>query len=84
MKKLLCLPAKRHALLGKSVITLFYENSTGRAFRSKLASKFMGAAPPYCASDRAWEGRDLDRHCQNHRSMATDILIMRTVIRCAA
>ncbi len=80
MKKLLSSPSKKTThLQGKSVITLFYENSTRTRLSFEMASKFMGAASANIASSGSsvGKGETLIDTARTIDSMATDILIMR-------
>ena len=76
MRQLLDSPTKKTAhLQGKSIVTLFYENSTRTRMSFELASKYMSAAAANISSVQKGEtlldtGRTLDR-------MGTDVIIIR-------
>ncbi len=80
MKKVLSANIKKTAhLQGKSIITLFYENSTRTRLSFEMASKFMGAASANIASSGSSinKGESLIDTARTIDVMATDILIMR-------
>lgn len=80
MKQVLSAPSKKTAhLTGKSIVTLFYENSTRTRLSFELAAKFMGAAASNISASASSvakgetlidTGRTIDR-------MATDVIIIR-------
>ena len=80
MRPLLDSPTKKTAhLQGKSIVTLFYENSTRTRMSFELASKYMGAAAANISASASSvqkgetlldTGRTLDR-------MGTDVIIIR-------
>ena len=80
MKLVLQANSKKTAhLQGKSVITLFYENSTRTRLSFEMASKFMGASSANIASSGSSinKGESLIDTARTIDSMATDILIIR-------
>ena len=80
MKELLVQNAKRMPhLQGKSVITLFYENSTRTRLSFEMASKFMGAASANISSSGSSvnKGENLIDTARTIDAMATDIIVMR-------
>jgi aspartate carbamoyltransferase catalytic subunit len=80
MKLVLSANSKKTAhLQGKSVITLFYENSTRTRLSFEMASKFMGAASANIATSGSSinKGESLIDTARTIDVMATDILIMR-------
>ena len=80
MKLVLAANSKKTAhLQGKSVITLFYENSTRTRLSFEMASKFMGAASANIASSGSSinKGESLVDTARTIDYMATDILIIR-------
>jgi len=80
MKMVLTANTKKTAhLQGKSVITLFYENSTRTRLSFEMASKFMGASSANIASSGSSinKGESLLDTVRTIDMMATDILIMR-------
>jgi len=66
-------------LQGKSVVTLFYENSTRTRLSFEMASKFMGAASANISSSGSsvQKGESLLDTVRTIDRMATDILVMR-------
>ncbi len=66
-------------LQGKSIVTLFYENSTRTRLSFEMASKFMGAASANIAASGSSinKGESLIDTARTIDAMATDILIMR-------
>ncbi len=64
---------------GKSVVTLFYENSTRTRLSFEMASKFMGAASANISSSGSSvnKGESLLDTVRTIDMMATDILVMR-------
>lgn len=70
---------KTSHLQGKSVITLFYENSTRTRLSFEMASKFMGASSANISSSGSSinKGETLLDTARTIDAMATDILIMR-------
>ena len=71
MRQLLDSPTKKTAhLQGKSIVTLFYENSTRTRMSFELASKYMSAAAAKKGETLLDTGRTLDR-------MGTDVIIIR-------
>ena len=70
---------KTSHLQGKSVITLFYENSTRTRLSFEMASKFMGASSANIAASGSSinKGESLLDTARTIDVMATDILIMR-------
>ena len=66
-------------LQGKSVVTLFYENSTRTRLSFEMASKFMGASSANVAASGSSinKGESLADTARTIDVMATDILIMR-------
>jgi aspartate carbamoyltransferase catalytic subunit len=66
-------------LQGKSVVTLFYENSTRTRLSFEMASKFMGASSANVASSGSSinKGESLADTARTIDVMSTDILIMR-------
>lgn len=80
MKKILSAGSKRTAhLTGKSIITLFYENSTRTRLSFEMAAKFMGAASANVSASGSSvnKGESLIDTARTIDQMATDILIMR-------
>jgi len=80
MKMVLTANSKKTAhLQGKSVITLFYENSTRTRLSFEMASKFMGASSANIAASGSSinKGESLLDTVRTIDMMATDILIMR-------
>ncbi len=70
---------KTSHLQGKSVITLFYENSTRTRLSFELASKYMGSASANISASGSSvnKGESLLDTVRTIDMMATDILIMR-------
>lgn len=70
---------KTSHLQGRSVITLFYENSTRTRLSFELASKYMGASSANIATSGSSvnKGESLLDTARTIDMMATDILIMR-------
>jgi aspartate carbamoyltransferase catalytic subunit len=70
---------KTSHLQGKSVVTLFYENSTRTRLSFEMASKFMGASSANISSSGSSvnKGESLMDTAVTIDAMATDILIMR-------
>lgn len=70
---------KTSHLQGKSVITLFYENSTRTRLSFELASKYMGSASANISASGSSvnKGESLLDTARTIDMMATDILIMR-------
>ncbi|MBP7401577.1 MAG: aspartate carbamoyltransferase catalytic subunit [Clostridia bacterium] len=80
MKRVLRSPSKKTThLQGKSVVTLFYENSTRTRLSFEMASKFMGAASANIAAtgSSVSKGESLIDTARTIDNMATDILVMR-------
>ncbi len=80
MKYILTQKSKRSLhLQGKSIVTLFYENSTRTRLSFELASKYMGAtAANISASTSSVEkGESLIDTGKTINAMATDVIIMR-------
>ncbi len=80
MKKVLSASSKRTAhLQGKSIITLFYENSTRTRLSFELAAKYMGAAAANISTNASStnKGETLIDTARTIDQMGTDILIMR-------
>jgi len=80
MKHVLSASSKKTAhLQGKSVVTLFYENSTRTRLSFEMASKFMGASSANISSSGSSinKGESLVDTARTIDVMATDILIMR-------
>ena len=80
MKMVLSANSKKTAhLQGKSIITLFYENSTRTRLSFEMAAKFMGAASANVSSSGSSvnKGESLIDTARTIDMMATDILIMR-------
>jgi len=70
---------KTSHLLGKSVVTLFYENSTRTRLSFEMASKFMGGASANISSSGSSinKGETLLDTVRTIDYMATDIIVMR-------
>ena len=70
---------KTSHLQGKSVVTLFYENSTRTRLSFEMASKFMGASSANVSSSGSSvnKGESLLDTARTIDMMATDIIIMR-------
>lgn len=66
-------------LQGKSIVTLFYENSTRTRLSFELASKYMGAASANIAasSSSVSKGETLIDTARTIEAMGTDIVIIR-------
>ncbi len=80
MKQVVLAPSKKTAhLQGKSVITLFYENSTRTRLSFEMAAKYMGAAAANisAASSSVSKGESLVDTARTIDQMGTDVLIMR-------
>ncbi len=80
MKMVLSANSKKTAhLQGKSVITLFYENSTRTRLSFEMAAKFMGASSANVSSSGSSinKGETLVDTAMTIDHMATDVLIMR-------
>jgi aspartate carbamoyltransferase catalytic subunit len=80
MKRVLSASSKKTAhLQGKSIITLFYENSTRTRLSFELAAKYMGAASANVSSSGSSvnKGETLIDTARTIDQMGTDILIMR-------
>ena len=70
---------KTSHLQGKSVVTLFYENSTRTRLSFEMASKFMGAASANISASGSSvsKGESLIDTAKTIDVMATDIIVMR-------
>jgi aspartate carbamoyltransferase catalytic subunit len=80
MKHVISASSKKTAhLQGKSVITLFYENSTRTRLSFELAAKYMGAASANvsASSSSVNKGESLIDTVRTIDQMGTDLLIMR-------
>lgn len=80
MKRVLASSSKKTAhLQGKSIITLFYENSTRTRLSFEMAAKYMGAATANVASSSSSvnKGETLLDTARTIDQMGTDILILR-------
>lgn len=80
MKKILQQDCKKASnLSGKSIITLFYENSTRTRLSFELASKYLGATAANIAASGSSvaKGESLIDTVQTIDQMAADIIIMR-------
>ncbi len=80
MKKIIQSPVKKAPnLQGKTVINLFYENSTRTRMSFELASKYLGAnAANITASGSSVEkGETLEDTVRTLNAMAADIIVMR-------
>ena len=80
MKKVVVGPNKKTShLQGKSIVTLFYENSTRTRLSFELASKYMSAVAANIAasSSSVKKGETLIDTAQTIDSMGTDVIIMR-------
>ena len=80
MKRVLSSNSKKTThLQGKSVVTLFYENSTRTRLSFEMASKFMGASSANISASGSsvGKGETLLDTARTIDSIATDILIMR-------
>ncbi|MEA4888330.1 MAG: aspartate carbamoyltransferase catalytic subunit [Clostridiaceae bacterium] len=80
MKHVLTANSKKTAhLQGKSVITLFYENSTRTRLSFEMAAKYMGASAANVSSSGSSvnKGESLIDTARTIDQMATDILVIR-------
>ena len=80
MKKVMQSPSKKTAhLQGKSVVTLFYENSTRTRLSFEMAAKYMGAATANVSSSGSSvnKGESLLDTAVTIDRMATDFIVMR-------
>ena len=80
MKAIITSPEKKTDYLkGKTVVNLFYENSTRTRMSFELASKYMSANAANITSSGSSvaKGETLIDTAQNLNAMATDILVMR-------
>lgn len=80
MKRVLENPSKKTThLQGKSVVTLFYENSTRTRLSFEMAAKYMGAATANVSSSGSSvnKGETLLDTAQTIDRMATDFIVMR-------
>lgn len=80
MKNVLVSGNKKTAhLQGKSVVTLFYENSTRTRLSFEMASKFMGASSANISTTGSSvnKGENLADTAMTIDAMATDIIVMR-------
>ena len=80
MKMILSANSKKTAhLQGKSIITLFYENSTRTRLSFEMAAKFMGASSANISASGSSinKGESLLDTVRTIDMMATDVLIMR-------
>ena len=80
MKAIITSPEKKtDHLKGKTVVNLFYENSTRTRMSFELASKYMSANAANITSSGSSvaKGETLIDTAQNLNAMATDILVMR-------
>ena len=80
MKAIINSPEKKtDHLKGKTVVNLFYENSTRTRMSFELASKYMSANAANITSSGSSvaKGETLIDTAQNLNAMATDILVMR-------
>jgi aspartate carbamoyltransferase catalytic subunit len=80
MKEVLSRPIKKvPALRGKTVLTLFYENSTRTRLSFELAAKSLSADVSSLAasSSSVTKGESLIDTCQTLESLGADIVIMR-------
>ncbi|MDD2441168.1 MAG: aspartate carbamoyltransferase, partial [Eubacteriales bacterium] len=80
MKHVISASSKKTAhLQGKSVITLFYENSTRTRLSFELAAKYMSAASANvsASSSSVNKGESLIDTARTIDQMGTDLLIMR-------
>ena len=70
---------KTSHLQGKSVVTLFYENSTRTRLSFEMASKFMGASSANVSSSGSSvnKGESLLDTARTIDVMSTDIIVMR-------
>jgi aspartate carbamoyltransferase catalytic subunit len=80
MKHILTQPSKKTPhLQGRTVVTLFYENSTRTRLSFELAAKYMSAnaANISAGGSSVAKGENLIDTAQTINAMATDILVMR-------
>ncbi|MFV0498371.1 MAG: aspartate carbamoyltransferase catalytic subunit [Candidatus Fimivivens sp.] len=80
MKQVVSGPTKKTShLQGKSIVTLFYENSTRTRLSFELASKYMSAVAANIAasSSSVKKGETLIDTAQTIDMMGTDVIIMR-------
>lgn len=80
MKNVLVSGNKKTAhLQGKSVVTLFYENSTRTRLSFEMASKFMGASSANISASGSSvnKGENLSDTAMTIDAMATDMIVMR-------
>lgn len=80
MKQILSAPSKKTAhLTGKSIVTLFYENSTRTRLSFELSAKFMGATASNISASASsvTKGETLIDTGRTIDSMATDVIIIR-------
>lgn len=80
LKEILSRPEKKAGLLsGKSVITLFYENSTRTRLSFELASKYLGAiaANITASGSSVAKGESLIDTVMTINAMAADVIVMR-------
>lgn len=80
MKQILMRPEKKETLLsGKSIITLFYENSTRTRLSFELASKYLGAVAANIAASGSSvaKGETLIDTARTIEAMAADVVIIR-------
>ncbi len=80
MKKVLESGNKRTAhLQGKSVVTLFFENSTRTRLSFEMAAKYMGASAANISltGSSVNKGENLSDTAQTVEAMATDLIVMR-------
>lgn len=80
MKKVVAGPTKKTPhLQGKSIVTLFYENSTRTRLSFELASKYMSAVAANIAasSSSVKKGESLIDTVKTLDSMGTDVIIIR-------
>lgn len=78
-KEILSGTKKDNCLNGKSIITLFYENSTRTRLSFELASKYLGAAAANIAasSSSVAKGETLIDTVKTIDAMAADVIVMR-------
>ncbi len=80
MKEIIQSPVKKAPhLQGKTVINLFYENSTRTRMSFELASKYLGAnaANITAGGSSVEKGETLEDTVRNLNAMAADIIVMR-------
>ena len=78
MRQLLDSPTKKTAhLQGKSIVTLFYENSTRTRMSFELASKYMSAAAANISASSVQRGATLLDTGRTLDRMGTDVIIIR-------